>query len=158
MILLKFLNAVFTAFVLLACFTDTVISQVNSEYDEALADSLGADEYGMKKYVLAILKAGPSETKDEDVINKAFRGHMENIQRLANEGKLIVAGPLGENSKSYRGIYIFNVKTIPEAEELVKTDPAVMEGLLDAELYEWYGSAALGVYLDTHTKISKAKP
>ena len=31
------------------------------EYDEALATELGADDYGMKMYVMALLKAGPHD-------------------------------------------------------------------------------------------------
>lgn len=130
----------------------------NPNYDSGLAESLGADEYGMKSYVLAILKAGSNESKDESYINKIFRGHMENIGRLASEGKLSLAGPFEQNAKGYRGIYIFNVKTIAEAEELIKTDPAIMEKVLEAELYEWYGSAALVTHLDVHKRIAKKNP
>ena len=42
-------------------------------YDAALAAKLGGDEYGMKKYVLAILKTGPkdAEIKDQSVLDRA---------------------------------------------------------------------------------------
>ncbi len=35
------------------------------------------------------------------------------------------------------------------------TDPAVKAGLLDAELYQSYGSAALPLYLPFHDKVKK---
>jgi uncharacterized protein YciI len=127
-------------------------------YDAALAQSLGADERGMKMYVLAILKSGTNKTDNKATLDSLFRGHMANIGRLAANGKLIVAGPLEKNDKDYRGIFIFNVKTIAEAKELLITDPTIKEKVLDAELYEWYGSAALPVYMDTHKKIQKAQP
>ncbi len=130
----------------------------DSGYDKELADSLGADEYGMKPYVLAILIDGTNKSTDGDYVNRTFRGHMDNIGRLAKEGKLAVAGPFGDNDKNYRGIYIFNVSTVEEARSLVETDPAVTEKLLDFEMYPWYGSAALGTYLDVHEKIAKKKP
>ncbi|HEY0898903.1 MAG TPA: YciI family protein [Sphingobacteriaceae bacterium] len=130
----------------------------NSKYDAALAKTLGADEYGMKPYVLVLLKTGSNATQDKEKVQSLFRGHMANIQRLADEGKLIVAGPLGKNEKAYRGIFIFNVKTIEEANALVETDPAVKEKLLEAEFYQWYGSAALPEYLKAHEKIEKMKP
>lgn len=129
----------------------------NPKYDETLAKSLGGDDYGMKQYVLVILKTGSNTTADKETTNRLFAGHMENIGRLAKEGKLVVAGPLGKNDKTYRGIFIFNVKTIAEAQQLLETDPAVKEKLLDAELYNWYGSAALPEYLKTHEKIEKKK-
>ena len=130
----------------------------NTAYNKVLADSLGADEYGMKAYILVILKAGPNKTTDKDKISSLFRGHLDNIGRLAEQGKLIVAGPLGKNEKAYRGIFILNVKTKEEAEAILDTDPAVKEQLLEAELYEWYGSAALPLYLKSNNKIVKKRP
>ncbi len=144
----------------LIMFTTSVVcaQNENPNFDKALADSLGADEYGMKSYVLAILKAGSNESKDENFLNTVFRGHMENIGRLSAQGMLSLAGPFGANNKNYRGIYIFNVKTIPEAEELIKTDPAIEQKVLEAELYEWYGSAAIATHLDTHKRIATTNP
>jgi len=130
----------------------------NPNYDEALAKKLGADDYGMKKYVLVILKTGENNTATSEETNAAFRGHMENINRLVEEGKLIVAGPLGKNDKTYRGIFILDVPTVEEAGELVQTDPAVKAKLLDVELFPWYGSAALSEYLPASDKIWKVQP
>lgn len=65
---------------------------------------------------------------------KAFAGHFANINRLADEGKLAVAGPFGKNDKSYRGLSIFNEATVEEAEKLVVLDPAVAAGILVPEL------------------------
>lgn len=135
---------------------DSTVS--NPNYDPRLAQKLGADDFGMKRYILVMLKTGTNLTTDTDFINACFRGHMENINRLAEEGKLIVAGPLGRNEKNYRGIFILNAATLEEAEALLQTDPAISERLLDAELYNWYGSAALPVYLDSSDKIWKVKP
>jgi uncharacterized protein YciI len=131
---------------------------INPDYDSTLAQTLGADDYGMKSYVLVILKTGSNTTTDQAFIDSCFRGHMNNINRLVDEGRLIVAGPLGKNDNSYRGIFIFNVKSIEEAKELVQTDPAINSGLLDVDLYNWYGSAALPVYLETSDKIWKLNP
>jgi len=136
--------------------SDTTVS--NPNYDYALAQKLGADDYGMKAYILVILKTGTNQTTDKTFINNSFRGHLDNINRLADDGKLIVAGPLGKNDRTYRGIFILNVKTIEEAETLLQSDPAIKEGLLDFELYKWYGSAALPEYLESSDKIWKVNP
>lgn len=111
----------------------------------------------MKAYVFVILKTGSNTTTDKAYIDSCFAGHMANIGRLVNEGKLIVAGPLGKNDNAYRGIFILNVPTIEEAQEIVQTDPAINSKLLDADLYKWYGSAALPEYLETALKIGKYK-
>jgi len=136
----------------------TIGQTINPNYEPALAQALGADDYGMKSYILVILKTGTNKTADKAVIDSCFRGHLNNIGRLAEANKLIVAGPIGKNEKSYRGIFILNVTTIEEANELLQTDPAIRENLLEAELYKWYGSAALPAYLEVSEKIWKAKP
>jgi len=131
----------------------------NPNYDSALAAKLGADDYGMKGYILVLLKTGSNQSTDRAFIGERFRGHLENINRLVDEGKLVVAGPLGKNDRTYRGIFILNnVSSLEEAKALLQTDPAVEAGLLNYELYNWYGSAALPLYLDEADKIWKVKP
>jgi uncharacterized protein YciI len=111
-------------------------------YDSIKAQQYGSDPYGMKKYVMAFLKKGPN--RDLDSIQSAAlqKAHLENIFKMADSGKLILAGPFMDND-SIRGIYIFDVSTIEEARKLTETDPAIKAGSLVMELREWYGSAAL---------------
>ena len=127
----------------------------NPKYDKALADSLGGDDYGMKKYVLCILKTGSNKTANKATTDSLFGGHMDNINRLASMGKLVVAGPIQKNDKEYRGIFILDAKSIEEAKTFVEADPAVKGKLLDYEFFVWYGSAALPKYLPFHDKIEK---
>lgn len=126
-------------------------------YDKDLAGKLGADEYGMKNYMFVILKTGPRDSlvKDKKLRDSLFAGHMANIGQLAKEGKLVMAGPFGKNDKSFRGLFILNVKTIEEAKELLQTDPTIKEQVFETELYPWYGSAAISEHLKVHEKISK---
>ena len=130
----------------------------NPSFDPELAKRLGADERGMRSYVLCILKTGPKDAEIKgDERKKIFEGHFANIGRLADEGKLAVAGPFGKNDKSYRGLYIFNVATVEEAEKLVVLDPAVKAGVFVPELTPWYGTAAMMVVNETHKRIEKPK-
>jgi uncharacterized protein YciI len=146
-----------TAFAFFLCGFCASAQNLNPKYDKALADSLGGDDYGMKKYTLVMLKTGSVTIGNKSVTDSLFRGHMQNIGRLASEGKLVVAGPLQKNDKAYRGIFILNVKTTEEAKALLDSDPAVKAGLLDFELYGWYGSSALPMYLNYHDKVEKKK-
>jgi uncharacterized protein YciI len=130
---------------------------VNPDYDSTLAKSLGADEYGMKMYTLVILKTGSNQIDDKIKLDSLFKGHMDNINRLAETGQLVVAGPLANNPMSYRGIFILNVASKAEAEKLLETDPTVKEKIFDVEIYGWYGSAALSEYFPVHKKIEKLK-
>lgn len=127
----------------------------NPKFKQALADSLGADEYGMKMYSLVILKTGSNTTTDKAVLDSLFRGHMMNMGRMESMGKLIVAGPLGKNDKTYRGIFILNTKTPEETKALLETDPAIKAKVLDAEIFPWYGSAALSLYMKHHDEVKK---
>ncbi len=130
----------------------------NAQFDAELAKKLGADKYGMKSYVLAILKTGP---KDAEIIGKEreemFKGHMANMSRLAAEGKLAVAGPFGKNDIQFRGLFILNVTTVEEAKKLTDTDPVVKAGMMVVEFVPWYGSAALMQTSETHKKIAELK-
>jgi uncharacterized protein YciI len=143
---------------LITFFAGAEVKNNNPNFDPVLAAKLGADDYGMKSYVLVILKSGNNKTNDDATKNAAFRGHMDNIKRLVAMDKLIVAGPMGNNDMSYRGIFILNVPTLEEAAELLKSDPAIKAKYLDAELYNWYGSAALPEYLLASDKIWKVSP
>lgn len=133
----------------------TLVAQ-ETKFDPELAKKLGADERGMKMYVLCILKTGPKDAEvTGDERKEIFKGHFANIGKLAGEGKLVVAGPFGKNDKNYRGLYIFNVATIEEAQKLVELDPAVKAGVFVPDLTLWYGTAAMQVVNETHRKIAK---
>ena len=123
-------------------------------YDSILAKKLGADQYGMKHYVMAFLKTGPNQITDSIKRIEMQKAHLKNIIRLANEGKLIVAGPFLDD-QPIEGIFIFNIESIEEAKALTNTDPAIQSGELVMELRPWYGSAALVEVAALHQKIQK---
>ena len=152
----------FNLFALLSLFAVSLLASDSDSgkvaFDAELAQRLGADERGMKMYVFCILKTGPKDSEIQgDQRKEIFAGHFANITRLAEEGKLAVAGPFGKNDKSYRGLYIFNVATVEEAEKLVVLDPAVEAGVFVSERTPWYGAAALMVVSEAHEKIETPK-
>jgi len=132
-----------------------VQAQTKNEYDSSLAKKLNADDYGMKSYVLVILKKGSVTITDKKVRDSIFHGHMANITRLASENKLILAGPIGDNDKNYEGIFVFNTADINEAREWLSTDPAIHSKDLDAEIYPWYCTAALQEIPALHKQVQK---
>jgi uncharacterized protein YciI len=144
--------------ILALTFSFAAMAAEQPAYDTQLVKKLGADERGMKMYVLCILKTGPRDADVKgDERSQIFAGHFANIGRLSDEGKLAAAGPFGENQKSWRGLYIFNVPTIEEAEKLVTLDPAVKAGIFVPDLTLWYGSAALMTVPETHKRLQKPK-
>lgn len=125
-----------------------------SGYDEALAKQLGADEYGMKHYVLVLLKTGPANITHKPTVDSLFAGHMANIGRLAEAGKLVLAGPIGRKEK-YRGLFVFETDSKEEAAALCASDPAVAAGLLEPEIMPYFGSAALKMVNKWHERVQK---
>ncbi len=106
------------------------------------ADEIERDEWGMREYVIAFLKAGPNRSQDSAAAAELQAAHMNNINRLMEEGSLVLAGPFLDGGE-LRGIFVFDVRTVEEAEALTATDPAIVAGRLTMELHPWYGTAAL---------------
>ena len=130
-------------------------AQQTNTYDSVLAKKLNADDYGMKSYTLVILKKGAANITDKTILDSIFRGHMNNIKRLASENKLVVAGPMSENDKNYEGIFVFNTADTSEARQWLNTDPAIQSKDLDAEIYGWYSTAALQKISEIHSTLQK---
>ncbi|MGK9368619.1 YciI family protein [Melioribacter sp. Ez-97] len=126
----------------------------NNAYDSVLAKRLGADQYGMKKYVMVFLYRGDVKIEDESKRNEIQKAHLKNITKLAEEKKLILAGPFLDNG-DLRGIFIFDVESMEEARRLTESDPAVKAGTLKMEIKPWYGSAAVMMIPELHSKLSK---
>lgn len=150
------------ATVLLACsaaFGDTTPTEPSAKasvYDPALAQATGADERGMRRYVLVILKSSGTRVPDGPRRDAMFKGHFANMERLAGEGKLAMAGPL-DGVDGWRGLFVFAVSEIEEAQALAATDPVIVEGEMVAEYHKLYGSAALMLVNEAHSKLVKPK-
>lgn len=141
---------------LITALSSIYISAQNNKplYDSVLAKKLGADDYGMKLYIMAFLKRGTNKNVDSANRAQLIQGHLKNIGRLAKEGKLVVAGPFLDKS-DLAGVFVFNVTTIEEAKTLTASDPAVKAGLFEIELHPWYGSAALMQVIGIHSTLQK---
>ena len=122
--------------------------------DTIMIKMTGADEYGMKKYVMCFLKTGPNKSLSPDSVKKLMAAHLKNITRLSAQGKLIVAGPFTDGTE-LEGIFILNVTTVEEAKKLTDIDPGVQSGVFSVELHPWYGSAALMQVPLIHKKLQK---
>ncbi len=155
--LLPFLSVFLIISILISCSSSKSSVDAQTQegvYNAELAAQYDADDYGMKKYVIAFLKRGPNRDRSQEEADALQAAHMVNIGRMAEEGVLILAGPFFGDGEM-RGIYIFDVDSIEKAEALTNTDPAIQAGSLEMELKEWYGSAALMAIPDLHTQIQK---
>ena len=125
-----------------------------SAFDPALARTVGADERGMRNYVLVILKTGPTRVPAGPERDEMFKGHFANMNRLSAEGRLALAGPL-DGVDGWRGLFIVAASDIEEARRLVATDPVVMKGEMVPEFHKYYGTAALMLIRDLHDKVAQ---
>lgn len=99
----------------------------------------------MTTYYLALLRRGPAWTPAQTPeVERLQETHMANIGKMAGEGKLVVAGPFGDDG-DLRGIFIFKVGSLAEAKALCGQDPAVKAGRLIAEVHPWLTAGALTV-------------
>lgn len=100
----------------------------------------GDTTYVMKRYVMVFLMRGDqAETFTEQELEELQAAHLENINRLAEEGIVAVAGPYGEDTE-LRGMFILDVGSIEEAKKHVDTDPMIKVGRLRAEYHTWWGA------------------
>lgn len=123
-------------------------------YRADLAEQLGADDYGMRVYHLALLRPGPHRQQDSLTAAGIQQGHMRYIQELSVAGKLVLAGPFLEQ-EHFRGVFILNTTDAEEARGLCDGDPAVQAGRLEALIIPWYASASLPLLAPIHQSIQK---
>jgi len=123
-------------------------------FDPELAKTVGADDFGMRGYVLVVLKTGPTAMPAGKERDEMFKSHFANINRLAAEGKLVLAGPF-DGVNGWRGLFVFAVPDIEEAKRLTATDPVISSGEMVAEYHKYYGSAALMLVNEAHGKVAK---
>ena len=116
-----------------------LLSSIAGFAQQKEAKTFKMGEYTIKQYYFVMLTKGArrDEIKDTAVINKLQAGHMDNMDRLAKEGKLMLAGPFGDDG-NWRGIFVFDAGSEEEVKSLLATDPAIKAGRLDYEIHPWY--------------------
>ena len=141
-----FLLILFICSIAVACRNDHNAAEVSTtpheKYDLNKDTSVYSEE--MKRYWLVLLQKGPNRNQDSVSAEKIQAAHMANINRLAKEGKLIMAGPIGVEN-DLRGIFLMNCADSAEVENFVKTDSAVITGRLIMKYYPWW--TAKGKYV-----------
>src|SRR4051794_5094656 len=98
----------------------------------APADAAPKKEPGfqLEKYELVFLRR-PKEPKQypQAELDRIQSAHLEHLGNMARAGKLVVAGPLGDQpDESLRGICLYRTGSLDEARKLAESDPAVKAG------------------------------
>jgi uncharacterized protein YciI len=101
--------------------------------------------------VFVQLMSGPrSETISKEEAQTVFAGHFANMQKLAEAGQLLVAGPYGapKRDSSLRGVLILSPADVDSARALADTDPGVIAGVFRTEAVRMRTRAPLDKYLE----------
>ena len=91
----------------------------------------GTMGYAQQEYVLVFLNNNPDKAElPEDEVNDLQRQHLENIGKMAREGKLLMAGPFEGGG----GIFILQTTEVETARKWILTDPAIRSNRWNVEL------------------------
>ena len=128
-----------------------VLSQtIQAQNNEKKSDKPKMEEQ-IRKYWFVMLLKGENRTQDSVTAANIQKAHLDNINRLYNEGKIKVAGPFGDRG-NWLGIFIFDCETKEEVENLLKTDAAVSSGRLAYDIRPWY-TAPIGSFEPGKPKV-----
>lgn len=93
----------------------------------------------MKQYVYT-LKLVPrllDDTNWTSLDKIAVDQHLSSLERLLEEGVLVLAGRTLDEDEKMFGIVIFEAETDEQAEHIMLNDPAVKAGIMVAELHPY---------------------
>jgi len=110
------------------------------EFKEAEAHDLAAS-MDRAIYYVYLLRKGPTWSPDATPEIAALQeSHLANLRRLADEGKLVLNGPLLDAFQlggEIRGIGVLKATSLAQAQEWIATDPMVQVGRLVFEVHAW---------------------
>ena len=85
----------------------------------------------VRDYVFVFIRTGPLRTPTPEQSQEAMQGHFANMGRLADEGKLLIAGPYADPrpTPDHRGLFVMDETEVAQGLELANTDPAAVMGV-----------------------------
>ncbi|MES2847434.1 MAG: YciI family protein [Bacteroidota bacterium] len=127
-------------YIIVLMFTVLAVNfSANAQNESKPANTNPKTENRIKQFWFVMLLKGNNRTQDSATAVKLQEGHMANIKKLYSEGKLKVAGPFADDG-NWRGVFVFDVATKEEVEQLLNSDPAIAAGRLSYEIHPWYTS------------------
>jgi uncharacterized protein YciI len=89
-----------------------------------------------ERVYFGFLLRGPNRGQDAATAERMQSEHLRYMQGQSQQGKLVVAGPITEES-ARRGIVVYRVATDEEAKQRAEADPMIKAGRLQVELHPW---------------------
>lgn len=116
-----------------------MIAEMHPWWSEDIFKKANTSPLKMETVYFGFLKRGPNRKEGDGKtpeVQELQKAHIANINRLAETKKLVVAGPFGDNT-DLRGIFVFRVGSLKEAQDLAATDPMIKIDRLRLELHPW---------------------
>jgi uncharacterized protein len=88
--------------------------------------------YRLRPTRFEMLVTGPTPQEAESISQ-----HVQHLQRLTEQGVVILAGRTLGADEDGMGIVIFHAHSNEEAEALMRIDPAVRSGVMSAKLFPY---------------------
>lgn len=101
----------------------------------------------MQTYFLVLIRRGPAWTPEQTPeVQAVLEGHFANMQRLADEGMLVLAGPFLDQAPkegTLTGLFLLQAASVEEAQAIADTDPGVAAGRFTMQVVPWYGPVGI---------------
>lgn len=131
-------NHLLAVFMLVALGINGLCAQSGGENPREFEMTEGDTTYVMKQYFMLIYLSGDNQEEiSEEESASLQEGHLGHINKMSEEGAVMMAGPFGDNSEK-RGILIFDVESEDEVINWVNQDPLVTAGRLKYEIHPWW--------------------
>lgn len=104
---------------------------------------LGQDDMAnMRKYYLVELIRFPERAElDSATVANIQTAHLNNIDSLHQAGKLVLAGPFGDDKGG--GIFILKATSLEEATKMCESDPAIKNKRLNYTVRPWWSDKTM---------------
>ena len=117
-----------------------MVAEMHPWWSEDIFKKAVTEPLKMEAVYFGFLKKGPNRKEgdgDTPEIKKLQDEHIANIVRLAKMKKMVMAGPFGDDGE-LRGIFVFRVASMKEAQDLAATDPMIKIDRLRIDLHSWH--------------------
>jgi uncharacterized protein YciI len=104
-----------------------------------------------RELTLVLLKTGPqSGALSQEDTKQLFAGHFSNMERLAEERQLLLAGPFGQvrHDDTLRGLFVLDTGDPARAKAIAETDPTTKAGVFVLEYHALSTAAPLRALLE----------
>jgi uncharacterized protein YciI len=96
------------------------------------------------RYVV-FLRRNPARLPMHQSIREAImKAHMANIQKMADEGVLVAAGPMDDKEGTIEGIFVLKAPSQDEARRIAAKDPTVLGNRNTIDVHPWLAPAGIG--------------